>query len=332
MGLGGRARGDYLPAIEEMDQVDLVATVDVNPNAKAQSPGNAAFFTNIEEALDYVNPDIALVVTPHSTHASLCHRLLESNVAVLKEKPFATSVSEAHTLSSRVLETNGFVQVAVQRQQSHIFSQARNLIPRLGRLRHFRGVYQLNTPPYGETWRARSEEAGGGALIDMGYHTLDYLVSCFGLPEQVRAEFISGRDMTSSLNVEESMRVSLKYASGLTGDIFVSRCEPRKIESYNFVGENGMITVGPGECSLWDANGRESANYKVAPSWPEGSRVIIESFIENIGNPAVRDEELERGIQVMTLIESIYSAAVAGTSVTLPDLGDVGRIKIGALL
>ena len=51
--------------------------------------------------------------------------------------------------------------------------------------------YTLFVDNLHEGWRGQRDSAGGGCIIDMGYHMIDMVIWYFGLPDNLHAEFSS---------------------------------------------------------------------------------------------------------------------------------------------
>lgn len=197
----------------------------------------------------------------------------------------------------------------------------------IGRLRHFDAVYHLNTKPYGNTWRGQREKAGGGALLDMGYHTVDLLVSYFGMPSVVRATEIAGRTGEQSLGVEETITAILEYESGLVGRMFLSRCESKKYDCLTVTGTQGAVEVRPGSYRQLGTGGEELETFNVTPAWPKGVGDVLEAFVASMGNRATALEECSRGLQAMALTTALYDSMERGVTVR-PERVDLGAEEL----
>lgn len=312
VGIGGRLVEDYLPAILRHQDLELVGGVDQSSATASRLPMGVPFFTSLLEAIENTSPTVAVVATPHRTHFAIVAELLRAGVSVLKEKPFALDLNEAIELAGLVRKEAGFLKVAVQRRTSRIFEAALSEIQTLGVLRHYTANYLLRTPPYGDTWRGSLADSGGGALIDMGYHTLDLLTWYFGVPERVSAVRVGGRSGDCNGDIEESVLAVLQYASGLTGKIFLSRCEPRKDESLRVVGTDGSMVATPKSVTRLNAGGEEAFSLSQSPAWPHGVGDVLDSFLTSRSDESVVEEELSRGSGVSATIDAAYRSMRSG--------------------
>lgn len=106
VGLGIRG-GHWAEIVDDHPDMQCVAYVDTDHEAleaqrvRAAQDGRA-FHDDLDEAFDDADADAALIATPSRLHAEHTRRALTAGLAVLVEKPLATSVEEAE----RVLETS----------------------------------------------------------------------------------------------------------------------------------------------------------------------------------------------------------------------------------
>ena len=90
----------HLEAIEALEDVELVAVCDTDPEALATTVERVgvAGFADHRALLEAVRPDVAHVCTPHHQHAPVTLDLLDAGVHVLVEKPLAHTLDEAERL------------------------------------------------------------------------------------------------------------------------------------------------------------------------------------------------------------------------------------------
>ncbi len=125
--------------------------------------------------------DVGLIdiCTPGATHAPIAIEGLRAGKHVLCEKPLANTVEEAEEMV-RAAEAApaSIAMVGFNYRRIPALALARRLVQggTLGRLRQVRAVYLqdwLVDPDFPMTWRLRREQAGSGALGDLGAHIVD---------------------------------------------------------------------------------------------------------------------------------------------------------------
>ena len=127
--------------------------------------------------------DVQLVdiCTPGSSHAEIATAALEAGKHVLCEKPLANTVAEARAMvdAARSAKSRGVrSMVGFNYRRVPAVTLARQYVAagRIGTVRHVRAQYLQDwivDPEFPLVWRLRAEEAGSGALGDIGAHIVD---------------------------------------------------------------------------------------------------------------------------------------------------------------
>jgi len=144
--------------------------------------------------------DIVDVCTPGSSHEEIAVAALEAGKHVICEKPLANTVAEAERMAEVARRASGKSMVAFNYRRVPALAHARNLVSegRLGRIFHVRAVYLQDwiiDPEFPLVWRLIKEEAGSGALGDLGAHIVD------------AAQFVTGSRIT---NVSGELRTFIE--------------------------------------------------------------------------------------------------------------------------
>ncbi len=134
--------------------------------------------------------DIIDVCTPGSSHEEIAVAALNAGKHVICEKPLANTVAEAERMAAAAQASTGKSMVAFNYRRVPALAYARELVRqgRLGRVFHVRAVYLQDwiiDPEFPLVWRLVKEEAGSGALGDLGAHIVD------------AAQFVTGSQITN---------------------------------------------------------------------------------------------------------------------------------------
>jgi predicted dehydrogenase len=163
--------------------------------------------------------DLVDVCTPGSGHAEIAIAALQAGKHVLCEKPLANTVAEARAMVAAAAEAAARgvrAMVGFNFRRLPAVAMARQLIAtgRLGSIRHVRGAYlasHMLDPETPLVWRLRAEEAGSGALGDLGAHAVD-------LAQHLTGERIAGVSALTETFVKER---PLPGAGGRRGPVTV---------------------------------------------------------------------------------------------------------------
>src|SRR5690242_1435546 len=161
---------------------------------------------------------------PNALHAEPTIAAAEAGKHVLCEKPLGRTADEAYDIWKRVAATGVKHLCGFNYRFVPAVRLARELIERgeLGELRHFRGRYlqDWGDDPSLDTWRFHPDEAGSGALGDLGTHVIDlarFLVGEIATVSGLVRTFVPGRQ------VDDSLEVAVEFAGGTVGTIEATR-------------------------------------------------------------------------------------------------------------
>jgi predicted dehydrogenase len=150
--------------------------------AAAARLGWAAWETDWKRLVERDDVDLVDVCTPGSSHAEISIAALEAGKHVLCEKPMANTVEEARAMTAaadRAAAAQGVrAMVGFNFRRVPAVALARQLVAsgRLGAIRHVRAAYLAShavDPEFPLVWRLQAEQAGSGALGDLGAHAVD---------------------------------------------------------------------------------------------------------------------------------------------------------------
>lgn len=318
VGLGHQSLDDHLPAIRDSDKLALAGVVDIDA-AKAAMVGvqeGVPYAADVDALLDELSytPDAALVAIPHSGHLAACTSVVSRGLHVIKEKPFAVSLDDARAIRRLVAENNVTLQVTLQRRFNPIFQSFEQLKKRIGRIYSIEARYTLNVARLDEGWRASRLYAGGGALIDLGYHYIDLLVWYFGLPNRVMCDLSTGNREDQEYDVEDTALLNFLYdgdASGrsILGNLIVSRVYPDKDELLVAYGSRGSVSVQRGRVTRRDITGDTVECLERIGSWPSALVEQLEEFADNVVTGRHAGVIEGRYLEQAALVEAAYRSA-----------------------
>jgi predicted dehydrogenase len=125
--------------------------------------------------------DLVDICTPGDSHAEIAIAALDAGKHVLCEKPLANSVAEAELMvaaAERAATRGVRAMVGFTYRRVPAVALARDLVAegRIGQVRHVRAAYLqdwIADPETPLSWRLDKDQAGSGALGDIGAHVID---------------------------------------------------------------------------------------------------------------------------------------------------------------
>jgi predicted dehydrogenase len=161
---------------------------------------------------------------PNSLHAEPTIAAAEAGKHVICEKPLGRDADESFDIWRRVAATGVKHLCAFNYRFVPAVRLAREMIDagELGEIRHFRGRYlqDWGDDPSLDTWRFHPDEAGSGALGDLGTHVVDLARFLAGEIEAVSGfakTFLAGR------RVDDAIEAAVEFSSGAVGTIEATR-------------------------------------------------------------------------------------------------------------
>ena len=269
IGAGGFGR-NMLRALCDCPLVELVGVSDLDASAASSASAEAGcpVYIDHRRLLVETRPAGAFLTVPPAPSAELVRLASHCGSHVWKESPLARNLHEAVSLC-RLTESAGrrFV-IGTQRRFMGGYRRGKELLGRLGKVYLVQAHYLFNLGAV-LGWRG-DKAAGGGALINLGYHVFDLVVWLMGLPETVYAVAgtrqplggSQGRPAGSPAGVdqpvydtEDTVSVAFRYTDKAAAVITVSRCFDPVSEGLLVYGEGGSLSVGPDRCLLRDRDG-----------------------------------------------------------------------------
>ena len=180
IGCGGIANGKHLPALRQLDNVEIVAFCDLieekaqNAAKEYGAPG-AKVYKDYKELLKDENIVSVHVCTPNKSHSFITIDALDSGKHVLCEKPMAKTAAEAKKMLEAAKRNNKLLTIGYQgRYMPEV--QYMKKIADAGELGDIylakpHAIRRRAVPTWGVF--LDEEEQGGGPLIDIGTHALD---------------------------------------------------------------------------------------------------------------------------------------------------------------
>lgn len=183
-GLISRYHLDALAALPEADVRAVVASRYSSARSRADEYGAQLALTGWEELIGEV--DAAVVATPDETHAAISAGLVSAGVAVLVQKPIATSVGDA----ARLVRTAPAGLLSASFMHRHLDATVRlRALLQSGDLGEIMSARLRNATP-GPDWGAwffRGDHATSGVIGQLGVHGIDLVEHLLGRISTVQA-------------------------------------------------------------------------------------------------------------------------------------------------
>lgn len=345
IGAGSIAKA-HLDAYATHPDVELVAIADINlerARAVADEYGAARAYDDPHALLAEDDIDGVSICTWNNTHAPWTIAAVQAGKHVLVEKPLSRTVAEALEIEKAVEASDRVVQVGFVRRHSPNCQVLKSFIDagELGDMYYAKAslIRRMGNPG---GWFADKEIAGGGPLLDIGIHVLDLAWYLMGAPKAVtvsgntydvlgnRANIttmpryqVSDYDPTKN-SVEDMANAVIRFEGGgsLMLDSSYSLHATRDSIGVSVYGDRGGADLEP---SLHIATEMHDSVVNITPQISSGSFELGKAFSNEIANfvdaGLGRAETLapaSHGVEIVKILEAIYTSAEQGREVTLP--------------
>jgi predicted dehydrogenase len=192
VGAGAVTQVAHLPVLRRLKGVQLAAICDTDAakaGALAERFKVEHSFTDIEELLDAVELDALAICTPNHLHEPHAIAALAAGLHVLVERPLALNGAGVQRILRQAEKRNRLLMVGMNHRYRPDVQILRSFLQsgELGRVESVRGSWHVFRPSRSQLgWRLRRDEAGGGAILDLGEAILDLGLWLAGYPPPVR--------------------------------------------------------------------------------------------------------------------------------------------------
>jgi predicted dehydrogenase len=203
VGGGAITQVAHLPVLKKLKNIEILAICDTDlPKARALADrfGVKDAFDDIEELLRYEALDAVVICSPNHLHESHILAALSADLHVLVEKPLTMSTASAQRIIRGAEKRNRVVMVGMNHRYRPDVQIVRSFVQsgELGTIESARGSWHIFRPGRAQLgWRQRRDQAGGGAMLDLGLSILDMGLWLGGNPTPIRVSAsldVTGRD------------------------------------------------------------------------------------------------------------------------------------------
>ena len=190
IGAGSIADYAHVPGYRAQSGVEIAAVCDVVPGKAAQFAKDHDIPRAYDSHLEMIEKerlDAVSVCTPNFSHKQTTIDALEAGLHVLCEKPIAMNLAEGQAMEAAARKAGNVLQIGLhwrftaEAQVLKRFAEAGDL----GDIYYGEATYlrRRGIPGWGVFTQKKFQ--GGGALIDIGVHTLDQTLWLMGNPRPV---------------------------------------------------------------------------------------------------------------------------------------------------
>ncbi|MBI2370620.1 MAG: Gfo/Idh/MocA family oxidoreductase [Deltaproteobacteria bacterium] len=326
VGFGNVAVHGHLQALRTSRTFQIEAVVDPCPARRALAEGllpGVRPYESLEAALAVERLDFVDIATPPASHDDLVITASRHGLHVLCEKPLTLSLERYETMRKVAAEHDVALFPIHNWKYSPIFERLRALVTdgRIGevfqvslstvRTRISRGTEQWNPD-----WRLQPEIAGGGIMVDHGWHNLYLVQALLGrFPTAVSARM--GNFRYDDAPVEDTVHCLVEFPGALA-QLYMTWAGGCRRNSGTLYGREGLILFEDQRMVVQGRDGR-AVRYSFRDYWsadahhPGWFGGILRDFQRAIAEPGFRREALIEAFGCLALIQLAYRSHGEGS-------------------
>ncbi|MBI2190827.1 MAG: Gfo/Idh/MocA family oxidoreductase [Planctomycetes bacterium] len=244
----GRVHAEGYRTLQDEVDVYYCSRTEEKAREYMEKHGGVGLFTDYGKVLESPEIDGVDICLPHDQHRDHAVRAFRNGKHVAVEKPMSMNVAEADAMVAAAEESKKCFMVAENfRYWPHLARGAELVRQQVAGEVFF---IQVNCMTYYVVsgWRRPKASAGGGVLIDIGHHFVDLAVMLGGEVQSVYAQF--ARKTIDVIDTEDTAIVSLRYRSGVIGELNLSFGSPKSPPAPVFVAYGNKGTIAFNEQGL----------------------------------------------------------------------------------
>ncbi|MGN6425514.1 MAG: Gfo/Idh/MocA family protein [Leifsonia sp.] len=344
----GWAGQQHMDAYAALPGVELVAIAGMEDGPRAELGEKYGVERRYRDWQDLVadgDLDVVSVAVPTFLHAPIAVGALEAGIHVLSEKPIARTAEEAQTMVDAAHRSGRVLEVAFNHRRRGDIEALKAAIDagQIGRPYHARATWlrRAGIPALG-SWFTNREMAGGGPLIDIGVHVLDYALHLFGEPQVTAVSAVTHSELGvrgrggaktdkqhvgSAYEVEDlaSMLLRLEGGGSIVLETSWAAYRPAGDEfGITLYGTEGgadlrVVDYAPaGELTIFTGDGEETEDVSVTADPGRGHLAVVETFLEHVADTANwANWDGSLALDRARVIDAAYESARIGAEVRL---------------
>ena len=312
IGFGAVAENGHTPAYAQSTQVEIAGVVDPTPERREAAhrcfPGVATFATMAElpDDLNFVD-----VCTPPSRHGEMIRAALARGCHVLCEKPLVLDLGELEQIRMLAEKSERAVVPVHNWKYAPIIRRATEAL-RAGEVGTL-GEIEIETlriedcaaaDPNNPNWRRDPVLAGGGILMDHGWHAI-YLARHWFREDPAGIEVELHR---SAAGIEDEAKLTLRFPAGHATIFLTWRAVARR-NSMRLIGDQGTIAIEDDVLKIGAKEIRFERALSAGSHHADWFAAMLPDVIESFASPAKARRQFEEAAVCLSTIRRAYEIA-----------------------
>ncbi len=316
IGFGAVAENGHSLAYAGSPEAKIVAVVDrteTRRKAAEKSLPSIATFATIEELSDGPEIDFVDICTPPSLHGAPMLQALACGWNVLCEKPLLLNLDELDKVRTLARKSGRAVVPVHNWKYAPIIRRATDAL-RSGAIGSLREI-EIETlriedcvaaDPAHPNWRRDPSIAGGGVLMDHGWHSVYLARHWFG-EDPVAVEAALHRPTPGG--IEDEATLTLHFPNG-RAKIFLTWRADRRQNTIRLSGDHGTIAIDDDTLRIGDEEIRFESALSAGSHHADWFAAMLPDVIAKFRSPETSRESFEEAALCLSVIRCAYELPV----------------------
>ncbi|RLB11097.1 MAG: hypothetical protein DRG27_01890 [Deltaproteobacteria bacterium] len=324
IGFGGVAEYAHAPLLKRDPRFFITAVVEPNEIRRERAKkifGEIKLYEDLDSLFKNEDLDFIDICTPPAYHIDAIMKACEYKVNVLCEKPLVTSLKDLR----KVIEEHkraGIVIFCVNNwRYAPIWTKTIELVNMgcIGKVQEI-SLSVLRTPNSGggvTDWRKKKDIAGGGILMDHGWHNM-YIVNSIVRKQPIcvsaKMKYINSQQLEL---LEDEVELTIDYGNTKANIFLTWRAGYRK--NFGFIcGDKGKIFINDDHIIF--RNNGSAIRYNFGLPLSKGSHhldwmiPVLNNFFDEVTGRKARGENIKEAAKCLYLISLAYESHKNGYS------------------
>jgi len=321
IGFGNDAANGHVPGWLERRDFRIVAVSDCDAQRRTAAAGllgGVHTYTTTEELLANEELDFVDIATPPAFHSQAIIAAAKAGVHVLCEKPLTTAVAEYRDVHAAVSHAGVVLHTVHNWKYSEAF-RAVQLVLSQGGVGALKAI-SFDTARNGcaasnGNWRMQAATAGGGILVDHGWHAF-YLLLALANEQPSRVGAVVERRRYVDAEVEDTAVCRIDFPS-LAAQISLTWAASERRTCWQLIGDGGRLVVDDDRLIVERQGTQHSQVLQTALSagshHPEWFAGVVESFRRELDDPEARGANQAETEWCLLMLSLAYASGAQGS-------------------
>lgn len=317
----------YAQRVADHPEAEIQCIWDDDPvrGQNASERWDAPLIEDLEQAVSRPDVDAVVINAETSKHPLVMKAAIRHKKHIFTEKALTIDTAAADEIVKLVNESGIKFMISLPnrtRPEILFMKQALDqgwlgqVTLMRARVAHSAALDVWFTEEKHNAWFVDKDLAGGGALFDLGCHTVDVMRWFMGKPQSIIAKI---QNFSKTYDIDDNSAIVVEFESGALGILdtsFVHRAGPRPIELF---GTDGYVGLDPHGGILLNSTQLQPEGvqgYIKPTNLPKPLPHPMEQWVSAILHDTPMTITVEDGRNLTQLLEGAYKAAEEGREVT----------------